>query len=296
MNAKLNALALLVLACGLASTATAQNGGSGDGADAERPLRGPAVRQADPDAQNERPMREGRMGRGGESGAFTRGAPRLGEGAEPMTPEQREARQAAMRERTEKMRAKLLKLYDADGNGELSEAERETARTELLGMLQVLGGPAADRARQSQKRVGEDGAAIPQQRFNGEPGERLQRGQGGPEGMRRPGRARDGGRNMTPEQREAFRAEMIQRFDTDGDGVLSDDERRVAADSMRAQQRQRMQFRNADTNRDGVIDAQELIAATDRIRSGDRRADFNGDGVVNEADIAALTELARRNQ
>jgi len=268
MNPKLNTLGLLVLACGLACTASAQSATSGDGADADRPLRGPAVRQADPDAQNARPMREGRPGRAGESGAFTRGAPRLGEGAEPMTPEQREARQAAMRERAEKMHAKLIKLYDADGDGKLSESERETARDELLGMLQALGAPTADRARpaperaqgRDQEQAGEDGAVRPQQRFDGQPGGRFQRGEGRPEGMRGQGRAREAIRNMTPEQR------------------------------------QRLRLRWIDTNRDGVIDAQELIAGIELIRSGDRRADFNGDGVVDEADIAALTELARRNQ
>ena len=93
---------------------------------------------------------------------------------------------------------------------------------------------------------------------------------------------------------------LLQRIDTNGDGVISMDEMTAARERL---------FRNLDRNGDGVIDQKEIEnarqaikdrAETAQARLGNRwrRLDTNGDGKVSEQEFASsmpLFELADRN-
>ena len=315
-----NTLALLVVACGLASSATAQNARPGDGAD--RPLRGPNVRQPAPnqdgDQQNARPMREGR---GDHRGEFTRGEGRRGgpeghrggpeghrggppaeliekfdvDGDGQLNQAEREAAHEQMKAQAQAKKAEFIAKFDSDGDGELNQTEREAAKAELGDAFKA--------------RRGEGGRA-------GRPGDRggmhAQHGFGGQRGHHPlppelvaeydadgDGKLNEAERTVAREQMQAKaqakRAEIVARFDADGDGELNQTERRAAAEAMRGEHRQKRAVRGVDTNRDGKIDPSELAEAAKLIGDGDKRADFNGDGTVDEQDLFFITNRAAGN-
>jgi len=103
-------------------------------------------------------------------------------------------------------RQRMLEQFDADGDGELSEAERATARE------------------QRGKRAGDKQAGKPGNRqgnLKGNRGERPagQEGRRGGRGDRGPGNQGPGGRQGPPDPDQ-----MFQRLDKDGDGQLSREE------------------------------------------------------------------------
>jgi len=84
--------------------------------------------------------------------------------------------------------------------------------------------------------------------------------------------------------------EMIAKYDLDGDGVLSAEERQAMRDAMRAEFMSQM-----DLDGDGQISLEERVAATrDRILNSDwgeriaSRYDADGDGVLSEDELAAM--------
>ncbi|CAN7670961.1 EF-hand domain-containing protein [Mesorhizobium sp. LjNodule214] len=93
---------------------------------------------------------------------------------------------------------------------------------------------------------------------------------------------------------------ILQRIDTNGDGLISKDEMKVAREHL---------FKKLDRNGDGVIDENEVESARQAIkdraevaqaRAGNRwrRMDTNGDGKVSEEEFTAsmpLFEIADRN-
>lgn len=90
--------------------------------------------------------------------------------------------------------------------------------------------------------------------------------------------------------------DMINEFDTDGDGILNQEERDALAESMR----QRMTDR-FDLNGDGMVSIEEQFAArrsflTDLDMDSRRGArvlaeyDLDGDGVLSEAETAAMNQ------
>lgn len=99
---------------------------------------------------------------------------------------------------------------------------------------------------------------------------------------------------------DAAKGFFFQRIDTNGDGVISRDEVLAA--------RQRL-FARLDHNGDGVIDQAEIEAARDavmdraeamqaRIGNAMRRMDTNGDGKVSAEEFRVgtpLSDLADRN-
>jgi Ca2+-binding EF-hand superfamily protein len=181
---------------------------------------------------------------------------------------ERQAARAGFEARRAEKRAELLERFDADGDGELNETERAAAREEI--------GPGL------------------KERFGGRHG----RHHGG----------RDG------ERHEAFRRHMLERFDTDGDGTLSEAERaearafaqqkkaelveqfdadgdgRLTGEERRAAGGHVREMHQLDANHDGAIDALDVQALTERAASGGRIPDANKDGVHDAADVAALIE------
>jgi len=96
----------------------------------------------------------------------------------------------------------------------------------------------------------------------------------------------------------AYQARMVQRYDTDKDGRVSDDERKAAFEDMRKQGQQRMLDRFDESN-DGELDENERRAMRneqkqpwqDKIREWQLRDyDRDGDGELNPEETAELKE------
>ncbi|WP_192253943.1 EF-hand domain-containing protein [Mesorhizobium caraganae] len=87
---------------------------------------------------------------------------------------------------------------------------------------------------------------------------------------------------------------ILQRIDTNGDGVISKDEMTAVRERV---------FKRLDRNGDGIIDEKEIASARAEVaqaRLGNRwrRMDANGDGKVSEQEFASsmpLFDLADRD-
>lgn len=105
---------------------------------------------------------------------------------------------------------------------------------------------------------------------------------------------RDRARNMTPEQREALKAEMREKFaakraeheaemfstlDADGDGAISADEF-AARDERKKERMQRHAFDRMDIDDDGLLTDADVAARIEKMRA----ADTNGDGQIDRAE------------
>ncbi|MCW5776486.1 MAG: hypothetical protein KIS87_08620 [Phycisphaeraceae bacterium] len=233
----------------------------------DRPLPGPGFEGFGRFGPGEFPMvfGEGR-GPGGEGWRGEDGRPRWGEGRE-LTEEERASMRARGEQIRAQMEAQMLRTFDLDGDGVLSDAERQAAREAfetLRGEMQ------AEMESRMLARFDTDGDGV---LSNDE--RRAMR-----EAMRREGEER--------------RAAMLAEFDLDGDGRLNERERELMRQAQRARDIERRAFRRVDTNGDGVIDAGEAARAVDRVNAGDTSADFNGDGTVDHRDAVFVLELARR--
>jgi Ca2+-binding EF-hand superfamily protein len=192
---------------------------------------------------------------------------------------EREARRA---ERADRMAERVLERFDVDASGAL-DAE------ELSAMF--------DAAPRRAARAGRDGlrGQGPGAQGNGKRGMGMRgpRGAAFREGMLErfdldaDGSLSEDERSAMRTEMEQRRAEMVARFDADGDGVLTRGERRAARGFAAAQRH----VRRADLDGDGILSADELNAALTLIDEGDRTADFNGDRMVNEDDAKAIAAL-----
>ena len=119
-------------------------------------------------------------------------------------------------------KAEMLKKFDKDGDGKLSDEEKSTLRAEM----QNRRGGGRDRKQWTPEQRDEmlkkfdkdgDGKLSDEERTT----------------LRAEIQNRRGGRDRkqwTPEQRD----EMLKKFDTDGDGKLSQEERDTAREAMKA--------------------------------------------------------------
>lgn len=104
--------------------------------------------------------------------------------------------------------------------------------------------------------------------------------------------------DATPAERAAIRDEinakrkaaMIARFDTDGSGTLSPEERAVAADTLRRE------WAEVQAARQAAVDAriQQVQATRDAMLR--QRFDANRDGVLSDAERRSAMETIRREQ
>ncbi|MDE0840352.1 MAG: EF-hand domain-containing protein [Kiritimatiellae bacterium] len=92
------------------------------------------------------------------------------------------------------------------------------------------------------------------------------------------------------------KAEMLEKFDKDGNGELSESEREVAHKAMKAKHREHMKKR-FDKDGDGELNADEQAALDARMAEGRDRmkkmresVDTDGDGTVSEDERAAARE------
>jgi Ca2+-binding EF-hand superfamily protein len=112
-----------------------------------------------------------------------------------------------------------------------------------------------------------------------------------PEAQRRMPESAGRGGSAGTGDRFDFAARMA-RFDADGDGILSDEERKAMREAMRDEWRAKM-----DLDGDGEISREERMAArqarfenSERGQALMRRFDLDGDGVLNADEQAALDE------
>lgn len=103
------------------------------------------------------------------------------------------------------------------------------------------------------------------------------------------------------------RQQMLERFDADGDGKLSDEERATARETLKAeaQERRDEHFARMDANGDGLISKEEFDADFEK-RQQERqkrceeikaRFDADGDGKLSAEERAAAREaMCQRRQ
>ncbi|MCC5787584.1 MAG: hypothetical protein JJU33_12890 [Phycisphaerales bacterium] len=107
---------------------------------------------------------------------------------------------------------------------------------------------------------------------------------------------------LSPEQRRELgsmqrvaaqhtQRDFINRFDSSGDGRLSDADRERAATEIRRRIGVMQSLRLIDLNNDGKISPAEIRHYLVRFSRADPTADLNGDGVVDARDLQILSEL-----
>jgi len=97
----------------------------------------------------------------------------------------------------------LAEQYDSDGDGELSDDERDAAREAFMEEFDTDGDGELSREERHAVREALHDAFI--ERYD-----------------------TDGDGELSQEERETARADFVERFDADGDGELSEDERQAA--------------------------------------------------------------------
>ena len=93
-----------------------------------------------------------------------------------------------------------------------------------------------------------------------------------------------------PLSMEAREALLLSRFDTDGDGVLSPEERAAAAETLRREKQEARKARNAH------VQSKNQIHQRKREIALLQRFDTNGDGVLNAVERARAEEILRQER
>ena len=231
---------------------------------ADDPLSGPAV---PPDPMTERGPRDGGFGPerapGWARDLLLEKFDANGDGE--LDDAEREAAAAFVRARVDEHRTRLLAEYDADGDGELSREERRAAAEAgdlPRGPREGRGGPG-----------GPDREALVAE-FDADGDGELT------------GAEREAARAAVRERHAAKRAEIVARFDADGDGELSPEERRAARQEMGP--RKDRKNRDARPGRGGPGGPEQRAKVLERF-------DANGDGELDETERhAARSEMQRR--
>ncbi|MFP4355737.1 MAG: EF-hand domain-containing protein [Phycisphaerae bacterium] len=178
-----------------------------------------------------------------------------------------------------------LKRFDRNGNGQISWLEADAYRQKLseqaVKTFDADGDNKLSEAEQAKLK-----ALLAAGRLPGELGASADR---------RPGRGRRG-RQVDPE--------TLKKYDTDGDGQLSREERRKAWQDRRAEM-QKQRLEQWDTDKDGQLSEQEQAAERDARRKAwqeridqalVRRFDKDGDGQLNQEEQAARDQAVKEFQ
>lgn len=93
-------------------------------------------------------------------------------------------------------------------------------------------------------------------------------------------------------ERKGPSAEIIAKFDTDGDGKLNEEERKAAGDARKAEgeKRRAEMLEKFDTDKDGKLSPEERKAAMLS------RFDADGDGELNEAEKAEMKKAMQERR
>jgi len=336
MNKLMNRKMMIVLVAGLAMGASAQSDspreGRRDGA-----LRGPDTKPFVLDgAERDRPARFGDRGpqrRGAERGEGAEG--RRGPGMGPELLEQfdtdgdgklSETEREAVKAHMEAKKAAFIKKYDLDADGALNDEETaamkatikekmEAMKAELLTKFDADGD--GELTGEERKAAGEAARPLIAEITGGF-------GMFG-RGQTQGDKSRRGPQNA--ESREAMKEQILENFDADGDGKLSETERKAAGEAMRSkrggegrqgrasfgQDREAMKaqiLEKFDTDGDGKLDETERKAAGEAMRSnrgprgersdrGQRRqnwVDANGDGTIDASELAIAADAVSKGE
>ena len=96
-----------------------------------------------------------------------------------------------------------------------------------------------------------------------------------------------------PGVRPGLPAEIIKKFDTDGDGKLSDEEKKKAREAMQAAARERREafIKQYDTDGDGKLSKEEMKAAHEDMKKKHeefvKKHDKDGDGKLSKEELIA---------
>lgn len=231
-------------------------------ADPDGLLGGPAAKEAQPERKAKADRRRGQQrGEQMRKAAFLEKFDADGDGelSDAEKATAKEAMQAHRAERRAAMEARLLPRFDDNNNGVLDDSEWATIK-EIVGPMMKDRGERAQRAKKHMKKL-----AV--ERFDADGDGELNE-------------AEKAAAKAHFEQRKAA---MIERFDADGDGKLTGEERKAAHQHHRER-------RMLDVNRDGSIDELDAQAVTERFAAGERVPDVNRDGSQNAADVAELLQ------
>lgn len=169
-------------------------------------------------------------------------------------------------------RERLLKQFDADGDGKLNDEEQAKAREAAAKMRGNAEGAGRMDKAQIMKQFDKDGDGQLNESERKTVGEFMaKRGAAGDATGRRPGA-----------EGAQIPAEVLKRFDKDGDGKLNEEERQAAAKA-----REEMMKRTGDTAGrpgQGMMSREELT----------KKFDKNGDGKLDETEQAAAREAVAK--
>ncbi len=143
----------------------------------------------------------------------------------------------------------MLAKYDADGDGKLSDAERETMRSEM-GQRGQRGQGGQDGQRGQRRRGSDGGTAAMLEKYDTDGSGELSAtelaqlmadkesgadaaSEGGRPNVGENGQGRQGARQERGNTQRMSREEAMEKYDTDGDGKLSDTEREAMRADMR---------------------------------------------------------------
>ena len=173
---------------------------------------------------------------------------------------------------------RFMEKFDTDGDGIISEEERESARAHMRERFGADGpgrmGPGMGRDRMLEK-------------FDADGDGTLSEAE------------KEEAHRFMQERREQFMADRLARFDTDGDGEISDEERAAARDKFKKQgnrtdrfaRRHQERIKRFDTDGDGILSEEEKAAA--KAAGEKRRAemiarfDTDGDGELSKEEREA---------
>jgi len=155
----------------------------------------------------------------------------------------------------------MMRQFDTDGDGELSDAERQAARA------------------QWEARAGE-GRQVMMRRYDKDGDGELS------ESERQAARAEIG------QLRDQIRERIMPQYDLDGNGELNDQEREAAGPAFRAEYERIRTVATLDLDGSGDVDATELARAVLAVGDGDATMDLNRDGEVYYGDAAYATVVA----
>lgn len=213
---------------------------------------------------------------------------------ENMTPEEREA---ARRAQAEQWRQRMLDEYDLDGDGQLSEEERNIMRDEMRARGMQMARERMEEFWGGEIPLTDDELGRAMELFRrdmmGQFRELRQQADADGDGQI----SEEEGRLARQTAQDMFRQmgdQFINEYDLDRSGALDDLERQAAADALKYRIAVDDAYRSIDADRDGIATPAEIADFSSLIDARDVRADLNRDGSVDDADLNLFMEAAQQ--